>query len=185
MWQFFPCGCTFTFVTSASCWLFNIFTGSMIFFADLNLQQSEGLVPHEPARNPWKSSHSNRSRAVLVLSSLKTYHNIFFECFIALTILDMVFKVNILPIYALLVRAQPFPLRWQRQSDIRYEFFKRSALLNRKDLLFETKPTVCKHKQKQIEPSSNNHKLMVQGSLIKIIKKLNSSHTHGFGWNIA
>ena len=88
-WQFFLCGCTFTFVTSDP-------TGRMVFFADANLQQLKGLVPHEPTYNPWKSLHSNRSRAVLVLSSPKTYHNIFFECFdIYWTILDIWFSRSI------------------------------------------------------------------------------------------
>ena len=108
------------------------------------------------------------------------------HCFdIFRTVLDMVFKVNILPIYALLVQARPFPFPWRCQSDIRYEYLKWSELLNRKDLRFETMPTVCWHEQKQIQFSSNKHKLMVQGSLINIKINLNSSRMHGFGWKIA
>ena len=53
-----------------------------------------------------------------------------------------------------------FPRQCQSQSDIS------TALWNRKGLAFETEPTVCKHKQKQMQPSSNKHELMVQRSLI-------------------
>ena len=37
-----------------------------------------------------------------------------------------------------------FPRQLQRQSDIRYEYWKRSVLRNIKNLACETKPTICK-----------------------------------------
>ena len=65
---------TFRYLLSSSC---SVLFSSCPYrknglFADTYLQQSEGLVPRESVRNPWKSLHSNRSKAVLVLSSLKT-----------------------------------------------------------------------------------------------------------------
>ena len=54
----------------------------------------------------------------------------------------------------------------QRQLDIQYEYWKRLALQNRKGLACETKPTVCKHKQKQMKLSLSNCELMVQRSPI-------------------
>ena len=56
----------------------------------------------ESARNSWKSLHSNRLKAVLVLSFLKTYHDTYFWggvlcCFgIFWTISGIVFKADIL-----------------------------------------------------------------------------------------
>ena len=52
------------------------------------------------------------------------------------------------------------------QLHIRYEYWKQSALWNRKGLACETtcKPTFYKHKQKQMQPSLNKHKSMVQRS---------------------
>ena len=98
-------------------------------FANANLRQSEDLVPSESACNPWKSSHSNKSKAVLVLFSLKTYKDIFFECFVASA------SSNSRPYQTWFSRAiscqlttssndrvvaqsQPFPFSWQHQSDI-------------------------------------------------------------------
>ena len=52
------------------------------------------------------------------------------------------------------------------QSDIQYKYWKRSPLQNRKGLACETKPTVCKHKQKQMKLSLSNRELMVQRSPI-------------------
>ena len=83
---FFPQACTFTSVASVSCRLLLwsgcsiqslvVPTGRRVLLV-INLQPS---LAHESACNHWKSSH-NRSKAVLVLSFLKTYHNIFWGCF--------------------------------------------------------------------------------------------------------
>ena len=62
----------------------------------------------------------------------------------------------------LVAQARPFPFPCQRQSDIQYKYWKRSPLQNRKGLACETKPTVCKHKQKQMKLSLSNRELMVQ-----------------------
>ena len=57
----FPRACTFTFVANALCRLFNIWCDPTVssclyvLFVDTNLQQSEGLVPHEWARNHGRS----------------------------------------------------------------------------------------------------------------------------------
>ena len=126
---------------------------------------------------PWRKSskrlHSNRWKAVLALSSL---NDIFFECFVASAYsgpFQTLFSrpYNILPICAffkdrLVSQARPFPFPRQHRSHIRYKYWNRSAPRNRKSLACETKPTVCKHKRKQMQPSSNKHELMVQRSLI-------------------
>ena len=54
-----------------------------------------------------------------------------------------------------------------RISDIGYEYLKLSALRNRKGRACDTKPIVYKHKQKQMQPSLNKHKLMIKRSLIR------------------
>ena len=127
---FLPRSCTFTSVTSVSCcdpaipfslWL-SLREGGSCWWQ--NLQQS---LAREPARNRWKSSH-NRSKAVLVLSFLKTY-NIFWGCFgVFRTISDIVFKADILPTddffewqVSCASPTHPFPRQLQRRSDIGYE----------------------------------------------------------------
>ena len=125
---------------------------------------------------------------VLVLSSLKTY-NIFFECFVGSTssgpfqtMFSRLISCQLVPptcdvfIFLkdrLVSQARPFPFLQQRQSHIGYEYWKQSALWNRKGLACETKPTVHKqkHKQKQMQPSSKKHELMVQRSLIKNLNR--------------
>ena len=128
-----------------------------------------------------KSLHSNRWKAVLVLSSLiqKAYNNIFFECFVALACsgpFQTFFKVDILPTCdifdhlkdRLVTQARQFPFPWQCWLHIEYEYWKWLAHWNIKGPACETKPTFCKQKQKL--PSSNKHELMVQRSLIDAIK---------------
>ena len=63
--------------------------GSFFFF-DTNLQQSEVLyfMNELPWEKSSKTLHSNRWKAILVLSSLKTY-TIFFECFVALVLSEL------------------------------------------------------------------------------------------------
>ena len=85
-------------------------------FCDTNLQQSEGVVPCESARNPWKTLHNNSSKAVLVLSSLKTYHNIILSPLLLLrcvlqTVSDMVSRPIScqLMTYRLVAWTNPFP----------------------------------------------------------------------------
>ena len=161
--------------------LFNtsVSTGRMAF---LLIQICNGLrslyVVDEPWRKSSKSLHSNRWKAVLVLSSLETCDDIFLECFIASAssgqfqtsfsrlISCQLVSFFIYPKERLVSQVRPFPFLQQCRSHIVCEYWKRSALQNRKGLADETKPTVCKHKQKQMQPSSNKHKLMVQRSLI-------------------
>ena len=82
-WQFFLRACAFTSVASASCQLFDnccscsvqplvVPTGRKMVFLAI-----KSATVRESARNRWKSLYSNRSKAVLVLSFLKTYHDIF------------------------------------------------------------------------------------------------------------
>ena len=58
----------------------------------------EGLLGDKICNSPWLVSSHNRSKAVLVLSFLKTYHDIFGGCFTVFrTISDIVFKPDMLP----------------------------------------------------------------------------------------
>ena len=85
----------------------------------------------ESARNRWKSSHSNRSKAVLVLSDI--FGGVL-HCFgVFWTISGIVFKVNILStdyFFKWQVSFRPFPRQLQRRSGIGYEYWKWSALRN-------------------------------------------------------
>ena len=66
----------------------------------------------------------------------------------------------------LVSQARPFSFPQQWWSHIGYEYWNRSALQNRKSLICETKSTVCKHKQKLMQPSLNKHELIAQISPI-------------------
>ena len=89
------------------------------------------------------------------------------------TVSDMVFKDDNFPTYDFYewqvsctsptLSIQALSVLQQHRSDIGYEYWKQLALRNTKHLACETKPTVCKHKQKQMQPSSNHkHDLKCQ-----------------------
>ena len=142
----------------------------------------------ESARNTWKSSYSIRSKVLCWFCLLWILTTTCFECFVALATSGpyqswfstlMSCQVTTFSNNRVVVWAWPFPFPWQCWSDIRYEYWKRLALWNRKDLAYETKPTVCKHKQKQMQLSSNKHDVILQRSPIN---KKNSWCAHGLGW---
>ena len=66
----------------------------------------------------------------------------------------------------LVARARPFPFPWQlqRQLDIGYKHWKRSALWNIMSLACKTKPTVCKFRCSPLRTSKNGwykgHKIL-------------------------
>ena len=92
----------------------------------------------------------DRWKAVLVLSSLKTYDNIFFECFIALassgpflTLFSRLISCQLVPVLIyrkdrLVSQTRPFLFLWQCRSHIGYKYWKRSVLQKRKGLAYET-----------------------------------------------
>ena len=146
----------YTFIASASSQLFNtvviqLFRAVSSFpyrkgglFVDTNLQQPEGLVPHEWAHKlkSLMSLHSNQWKGVLVLSSPKTYDDIFFDCFIASassgpfqTLFSRLISYQLVisliyPKDRLVSQARPFWFPWQHWSHIGYEYWKRPALWN-------------------------------------------------------
>ena len=122
----------------------------------------------EPERNSWittsieKLTGSTGYRrkcacSVLVLSFLKTYHDIFggvLRCFgIFQIVSDIVFKADILStddfIKPQVSCASP---TLSVATDIGYEYWKRSALRNMTSLACETKPTICKLSKSRYSP---------------------------------
>ena len=108
-------------------------------------------MAHESARNRWKSSHSNRSKAVLVLSLLKFYHNIFWGASLLRRLLDHIrhsfqgrylandfFKRQV----SCASPTNPFLRQLQCRWDIEYEYWKWSALRYITSLPCKTKPRV-------------------------------------------
>ena len=97
--------------------------------------------------------------------------------YVFLTISDIVSRLDILPTcdcFDLFARevslaSQTFSISMAALIEFGYKYWKRLALWNRKGLACENKPTVCKHKQKQMQSFLNKLKLMVQRSLIKKI----------------
>ena len=78
-WQLFPPGYVFTSLL-ASAFNFSIFVTQLFHSVSTCPNRKD---PVNQLAMPANSLHSNRLKAVLVLSSLITYHNIFFECFTA------------------------------------------------------------------------------------------------------
>lgn len=85
------------------------------------------------------------------------------------TVSDIVFKDDILPTFFWFVRQVRFasqtlsiPQHW-----LHIGYWKQLVLWKGKGLACETKPTVHKHKQKKMQPSSNKLEWMVQRGLIK------------------
>ena len=103
---------------------------------------------------------SDRWKAVLVLSFLNSYDT-FFECFIAMASsgpFQTLFSrlIDILPIQEESLASQSLSISAAVAiAYIRYEYWKQCTLRNMKGLACEAKPTVYKHKQKQMQPSSN------------------------------
>ena len=120
-------------------------------------------------RKSSNSLRSNRLKAVLVFSSLKTCDDVL-HCFSIFWIIsDIVFKADILPtcvLFDLSERKISLTSQTLSISAAVLITYRIQVLQNRKDLACETKTTVCKHKQKQMQPSSNRHKLIVQRSPI-------------------
>ena len=139
-------------------------------FADTNLQ---GPVPRESPRNPWKSFAQQQieSRLFFLFWRLTTTFSL--SASLLRRLPDHIRHVFLTRISCqlftflndgLVARARPFPFPWQRRWNIGYEYWERSALRNGMDLACETKPTVCRHKQKQMQHYSNKHKLVLQRS---------------------
>ena len=121
----------------------------------------------QPWRKSSKSMHCNRWKAVLVLPSLKTYDDIrVLRCFgVFWTVSDIVFKTYILPTCDFLnlsCKPDSFHIRGRADSISDTSTGSDRHCGTERGLACETKPTVCKHKQKHMQPSSNKHELMVQ-----------------------
>ena len=120
--------------------------------------------PRESAHEACKQFAQQQIESCAGLSSRIPYHHNFFECFIALvssapfqTWYSRMIPCQLVPFFKdrLVAQAKPFPFHRQHQLLIRYEYRKRSALWNTKDLACETKLTVCKHKQSPLQTTMN------------------------------
>ena len=122
---------------------------------DTNLQQYEGLTPCEWAHNHGGSLQrdirSNRWKTVLVSLSLKTYDDIFFECLVV-SASSRLFQTLFTRLTScqLMIYLASQTLSVSVAVPIAYRMWvlKWLELQNTKGLACETKPTVCKHKQK-------------------------------------
>ena len=133
-WQLFPGGCSFTsLLASASCQVFNTCDPAVLFKSLLVptgrivfCWYKYATVFVNQLAKPANSLYSNRLKAVLVLLSPMTYHDIyfecFFECFIALAS-SATFQTNPTCSFfkdRLVTRAWPLPFPWSagRLSDM-------------------------------------------------------------------
>ena len=144
-------------------------TGEMVFLS-IQICNSWGSCTLWISSQPLKefAQQQVESCAGFVFSE----HNI---CFLMLccygvfwTISDMVFK----PISCQLMNfsndrlvawARPFQFSWQCWLDIRYEYWKWSALRNRKDLPCETKPTVFAKSRCSLAPYPGSSPFFCRG----------------------
>ena len=180
----FPQACAFTFIVSASCRCFNTCWGPAVPFSVClslqqrwcfcwyNLQQFRGLYLVKELTTMEKVSKNFAQEQMEDCSGfvfLKTY-DIFFECFVTsvssrpLWLFWFIWKTG----YSL--TSQIFSISAAAQIAYRVWVLEAIGTTEQKGSGRETKLKVRKHKQKQIQPSSSKHELMVQVCCTRVTK---------------